>query len=70
MLNMELRLAQTINNKNLYDYTFGHGGCEALYTSELCLGNTPNSVFPIFWWKKDIKHKKRNTLLTRYEKGF
>ena len=70
MLDLELKLAQWINDKELYKYSFGYGNAEALYTMEGCSGNTPNSVFPVFWWLFDLKEKKRSTLLTRYETGF
>jgi len=70
MLNLELRLAQNINKKDLYTYSFGYGGAEAIYSLEGCNGNTPNSVFPIFWWLEDIQKKIRRTLLTRIETGF
>ena len=68
MNRMESKLAQTINNENFEDYAFGFGRAEALYSMEECNGNTPNSVFPIFWWPKDVKNEKRSTLLTRFEK--
>lgn len=70
MLNLELKLAQKINDKDIFDYTHGYGCAEALYTMEGCGGNTPNSVFPIFWWIEDNEKRKRNTILSRYENGF
>ncbi len=70
MLKLELKLAQKINSKDIYDFSFGFGMAEALYTSEGANGNTPNSVFPIFWWPKNLKLKLRNTILSRYEQGF
>jgi len=69
MLELELKLAEEINGHELFDYSFGYNGAEALYSLEECLGNTPNSVFPVFWWPRDKKNNQRNTLLTRFEKG-
>lgn len=68
MIHLESKLAKTIQEKKLEDYSFGYGKAEAIYSTEN--GNTPNSVFPIFWWLKDNKGNERNTILTRYEKGF
>lgn len=70
MLGLELKLAQNINAKDLYEFSFGYGSAEALYSLDGCRGNTPNSVFPIFWWLQDNNQRLRNTLLTRYETGF
>lgn len=70
MKELESRLAPEIKNKRLEDYSLGYGRAEALFSSEFASGNTPNSVFPIFWWKLDNKKNKRLNLLNRYENGF
>lgn len=41
----------------------GYGGTESLYTRDD--GNTPNSVFPIFWWPFFKDNTARETLLIR-----
>ncbi len=70
MLNLEDKLAEKINQKQLSDFSFGYGQAEDLLTMEGCNGNTPNSVFPIFWWMKNKDNTDRDTILTRYELGF
>jgi hypothetical protein len=69
MEKLEEKLAPSINGFNLSSYSFGFNRAEALYSLEGCEGNTPNSVFPIFWWPRDISDNKRDTLLTRFERG-
>lgn len=70
MMSLEGNLAVKINEKDLADYSFGYNKTEALCSMEGCQGNTPNNVFPIFWWPLDHKQGIRRTLLTRYERGF
>ncbi len=63
---LETGLLPQINDKGLSEYKLGYNKAETLYSSE---GNTPNSVFPIFWWPYDSKENSRNTLLIRNEEG-
>lgn len=42
---------------------FGYGQTESLYVRDG--GNTPNSVFPIFWWPFFNDQSKRDTMLIR-----
>ncbi len=67
MSELESELMQQVNNKSLNEYHLGYNQTESLYSS---FGNTPNSVFPVFWWPYDKKETLRNTLLIRNEEGF
>ena len=69
MKELESKLAQQINTHNLCTFSLGYNDTQALYSLESCLGNTPNSVFPIFWWPRYLNDSSRNTLLTRVEQG-
>lgn len=69
MLELEKKLLKKINKKLLSNYSLGFGKAEALFSSQGCNGNTPNNVFPIFWWPKDYKNNNLDTLLIRIEKG-
>lgn len=61
MLRLEGGLEHGVPNQSFP--SFGYGQAEALYGTEF--GNTPNSVFPIFWWPYLKGMKSRNTLLLR-----
>lgn len=61
MSKLEDTLSQRYNDSDLP--RMGYGGTESLYGREE--GNTPNSVFPIFWWPFYVDDKKRKTILTR-----
>lgn len=59
---LEEKLAKNISSKNFLDYKFGYGKSEAMYYREG--GNTPNNVFPIFWWRQ-MKSGARRTVMRR-----
>jgi hypothetical protein len=69
MNELEAKLAPVISNKKLSEYSFGYAKAEALYSLEGRSMNTPNSVFPIFWWPTLVDGQARKTLLRRSEKG-
>ena len=59
---LEGRLSPQIDDEPLP--TFGYGQAEALFSTD---GNTPNSVFPVFWWPHSVDGKRRRTILTRQQ---
>jgi len=61
MKKIESLLSSSFNDRELP--SLGYGMVEALYAREY--GNTPNNVFPIFWWPFYKDQSKRLTLLTR-----
>ncbi len=61
MREMEELLSDEYNGRSLP--SLGYGQLESLYCREN--GNTPNNVFPIFWWPFYQDGRLRNTLLTR-----
>ena len=69
MKKIEEKLAATIAGFDLATYSFGYGKAEALYSLESRDMNTPNSVFPVFWWPRSRDGRVRHTLLTRAEHG-
>lgn len=69
MKQLENKLAQKINTHNIELFSLGYNNTQALYSLESCLGNTPNSVFPVFWWPRYSNDQPRKTLLTRVEAG-
>jgi hypothetical protein len=61
MMNIEKILSSSYNGREMPSLGFGKSEC--LYARES--GNTPNSVFPIFWWPFYQNGKDRQTLLVR-----
>ena len=61
MIDIENKLLQSFNNRAMP--SLGYGGTESLYAREN--GNTPNSVFPVFWWPKLKDNSERPRLLIR-----
>ncbi|NQT94200.1 MAG: hypothetical protein HQ559_15675 [Lentisphaerae bacterium] len=63
MAALEDKLATEWKGKPLATYHFGYERSEALYALHAC--NTPNNVFPIFWWPKLRREPHRATMLQR-----
>jgi hypothetical protein len=61
MKTLERKLCESINNISLP--SLGYGQSEALFSIQGL--NTPNNVFPIFWWPMDNSGKRRRTILKR-----
>ncbi|NKC19156.1 hypothetical protein CWC29_009930 [Pseudoalteromonas sp. S4498] len=61
MKDLEKILAESYKDRQLP--SLGYGETESLYTREN--GNTPNSVFPIFWWPIYSDNSRRKPILTR-----
>ena len=69
MTELEKKDCYRIDEEKLQIYSLGYNKAEALYSAEEVGGNTPNSVFPIFWWPVDKKGTITKRILSRYEKG-
>lgn len=58
---VEAKLSNEFNGRAMP--SLGYNQAEALYSREN--GNTPNSVFPVFWWPFYANESERKTLLIR-----
>ncbi|NOR55230.1 MAG: hypothetical protein GQ531_03385 [Sulfurovum sp.] len=63
MKRLESLLSEENGKCELSRMHLGYSRTEALFKREN--GNTPNNVFPIFWWKYYANNSKRKTLMTR-----
>ena len=61
MLDIEKGLADEGKRGKLSEHSLGYKKTEALYSR--VGGNTPNNVFPIFWWEKRANGQARSSLL-------
>lgn len=68
MYSLESKLAEKVNKKRLSEFSLGFRQSETLYYK--FLGNIPNNVFPIFWWKAYTGKKSRKALFTRVQEGY
>lgn len=64
MTELEELLGKSFKRYNLATYNFGYKRSEALFTLEA--QNTPNNVFPIFWWPVLNSGKKRNPMFRHF----
>ena len=58
---MESRLAPQSPRGTLATHHLGYGKSEALYSR--LGGNTPNNVFPVFWWREYADGSRRKAIL-------
>jgi hypothetical protein len=58
---MEDRLAAVGRRGKLKNHRLGYGRTESLFSRKG--GNTPNNVFPVFWWEIDKNNRARKTVL-------
>ena len=65
---LESQLGSESGETKLKDNSWGYGHAEALYCRQF--GNIPNSVFPIFWWNKNIDGSERKSVFTRVQHGY
>ncbi len=68
MLLLESKLAPKISDTLLEENSLGYGKAEALFA--IANQNPPNSIFPIFWWKKYLDDSDRLTLFRRCQRGY
>lgn len=64
MVELEELLAETFKGRKLTNYNFGYQRSEALYSLEAY--NTPNNVFPIFWWPELRSGKRRRPMFNHF----
>ena len=58
-----LKLYYTKKGKPKTVPSLGYGGAQVAISIEDM--NTPNNVFPIFWWQYSSDHKERDVILVR-----
>ncbi|WP_139791230.1 phosphoribosyltransferase-like protein [Chromobacterium violaceum] len=67
MLEIESKLSAEAGDHKMVECTLGYGKTECLFGIDG--HNTPNSVFPIFWWPTKVDGMRRQTILTRWVGG-
>lgn len=65
---LESQLGSESGTTKLKDNSWGYGHAEALYCRQF--GNIPNSVFPIFWWNRNLDGTERPAVFTRVQHGY